>query len=213
MRLVVGFELRERLDRQPGPSQVFLEVVGRAGIAVVVGADIDEDAVAFVLKEVPDNPFLGELRIPRRPVGGLQIAGAAGSPSAASDGVIGRQTTAPAAAAATRTRSAIRIFEDGVRVGMEGDSGRDGRLPSIPTRVSTRYPVARLQRRRAAPRRLRSRLIHPARFQLRASKASEPRDRSAPAKRRARERVGESEGRSPSDKLVRARPSRSIWKR
>ena len=30
--------------------------------------------------------------------------------------------------------------------------------------------------------------------------ASEPRDRSAPATRRARERVGESEGRSPSDK-------------
>ena len=30
--------------------------------------------------------------------------------------------------------------------------------------------------------------------------ASEPRDRSAPTKRRARERVGESEGRSPSDK-------------
>jgi hypothetical protein len=30
--------------------------------------------------------------------------------------------------------------------------------------------------------------------------ASEPRDRSAPAKRRARERVGESEGRRPSDK-------------
>jgi hypothetical protein len=29
---------------------------------------------------------------------------------------------------------------------------------------------------------------------------SEPRERSAPAKRRARERVGESEGRSPSDK-------------
>jgi hypothetical protein len=32
-----------------------------------------------------------------------------------------------------------------------------------------------------------------------ASIASEPRDRSAPAKRSARERVGESEGRSPSD--------------
>src|SRR5258708_14795767 len=30
--------------------------------------------------------------------------------------------------------------------------------------------------------------------------ANEPRERSAPAKRRARERVGESEGRSPSDK-------------
>jgi hypothetical protein len=30
--------------------------------------------------------------------------------------------------------------------------------------------------------------------------ASEPRARSAPAKRRARERVGESEGRSPSDR-------------
>src|SRR5687768_11173673 len=29
---------------------------------------------------------------------------------------------------------------------------------------------------------------------------SEPRDRSSPAKRRARERVGESEGRSPSEK-------------
>src|SRR5881392_4269166 len=34
----------------------------------------------------------------------------------------------------------------------------------------------------------------------RASTASEPRERSAPAKRRARERVGESEGRSPSEK-------------
>src|SRR5262249_53089870 len=33
----------------------------------------------------------------------------------------------------------------------------------------------------------------------RASGASEPRDRSEPAQRRARERVGESEGRSPSD--------------
>ena len=31
--------------------------------------------------------------------------------------------------------------------------------------------------------------------------ASEPRERSAPTKRRARERVGESEGRSPSDKI------------
>jgi primosomal protein N' (replication factor Y) (superfamily II helicase) len=37
----------------------------------------------------------------------------------------------------------------------------------------------------------------------RASAASEPRERSAPAKRRARERVGESEGRSPSDKKSR----------
>src|SRR5258706_7883584 len=35
---------------------------------------------------------------------------------------------------------------------------------------------------------------------MRASAASEPRERSAPAKRRARERVGESEGRSPSVK-------------
>jgi hypothetical protein len=32
--------------------------------------------------------------------------------------------------------------------------------------------------------------------------ASEPRDRSAPAKRRARDRVGESEGRSPSEKTM-----------
>src|SRR4029453_14384467 len=32
--------------------------------------------------------------------------------------------------------------------------------------------------------------------------ASEPRERSAPAKRRARERVGESEGRSPSDNFA-----------
>ena len=36
----------------------------------------------------------------------------------------------------------------------------------------------------------------------RASSASEPRERSAPAKRRARERVGESEGRSPSVKVM-----------
>src|SRR6185503_14483038 len=34
----------------------------------------------------------------------------------------------------------------------------------------------------------------------RASAASEPRDRSAPTKRRARARAGESEGRSPSDR-------------
>src|SRR5262244_3597689 len=34
----------------------------------------------------------------------------------------------------------------------------------------------------------------------RTSAASEPRERSAPAKRRARARAGESEGRSPSDK-------------
>ena len=35
---------------------------------------------------------------------------------------------------------------------------------------------------------------------LRASAASEPRDRSEPAQRRARARAGESEGQSPSDK-------------
>src|SRR5205814_588957 len=38
---------------------------------------------------------------------------------------------------------------------------------------------------------------------FRASAASEPRERSEPAKRRARERVGESEGRSPSVKTMR----------
>src|SRR6476659_9108 len=38
----------------------------------------------------------------------------------------------------------------------------------------------------------------------RASTASEPRDRSAPTKRRARARVGESEGRSPSDEISQA---------
>jgi GxxExxY protein len=38
------------------------------------------------------------------------------------------------------------------------------------------------------------------RSKVRASMASEPRDRSAPTKRRARERVGEFEGRSPSNK-------------
>src|SRR5258708_35215902 len=36
--------------------------------------------------------------------------------------------------------------------------------------------------------------------------ASEPRERNAPAKRRARERVGESEGRSPSDKTTTLEP-------
>jgi len=40
---------------------------------------------------------------------------------------------------------------------------------------------------------------------LRASVASEPRERSEPAKRRARERVGESEGRSPSELVDRGR--------
>jgi hypothetical protein len=37
---------------------------------------------------------------------------------------------------------------------------------------------------------------------MRTSAASEPRERSAPAQRRARERVGESEGQSPSGKNV-----------
>src|SRR5258708_38456347 len=36
--------------------------------------------------------------------------------------------------------------------------------------------------------------------------ANEPRERSAPAKRRARERVGESEGRSPSERLEPDKP-------
>jgi hypothetical protein len=39
-----------------------------------------------------------------------------------------------------------------------------------------------------------------ARSTVRASPASEPRDRSAPAKRRVRARIGESEGRRPSEK-------------
>src|SRR6478609_7756592 len=38
-------------------------------------------------------------------------------------------------------------------------------------------------------------------MQKRTSRASEPRERSAPAKRRARERVGDSEGQSPSDAI------------
>ena len=49
-----------------------------------------------------------------------------------------------------------------------------------------------------------------ARSKLRASRASEPRERSAPAKRRARARVGESEGRSPSDKTRTARSSHPV---
>src|SRR5215470_4785045 len=45
----------------------------------------------------------------------------------------------------------------------------------------------------------------------RASAASEPRERSAPAKRRARERAGESEGRSPSDQRVQSlTPTRRV---
>src|SRR5688572_27377368 len=39
------------------------------------------------------------------------------------------------------------------------------------------------------------------RTRVASERASEPRERSAPAKRRARERVGESEGRSPSVRL------------
>ena len=42
-------------------------------------------------------------------------------------------------------------------------------------------------------------LMNLTRVQGASEHASEPRDRSAPAKRRARERVGESEGHSPSD--------------
>ena len=42
--------------------------------------------------------------------------------------------------------------------------------------------------------------VRRAKPELRASAASEPRDRSAPTQRRARERVGESEGRSPSER-------------
>jgi len=45
----------------------------------------------------------------------------------------------------------------------------------------------------------RSYLINRQEVRARASVASEPRDRSEPAQRRARARVGESEGRRPSD--------------
>jgi sulfopyruvate decarboxylase alpha subunit len=58
------------------------------------------------------------------------------------------------------------------------------------TAFGTRLPGACLLPRR---------ITVPALRAERASAASEPRERSAPAKRRARERVGESEGQSPSD--------------
>ena len=45
-------------------------------------------------------------------------------------------------------------------------------------------------------------------MRLRESVATEPRDRSAPAQRRASERVGESEGRSPSENEERRREAR-----
>jgi len=60
-------------------------------------------------------------------------------------------------------------------------------------RASDRGRMARLERRLRARGGLREGLME------RASTTSEPRERSAPAKRRARARVGESEGRSPSD--------------
>ena len=47
---------------------------------------------------------------------------------------------------------------------------------------------------------------------MRASGASEPRERSAPAQRRARERVGESEGRSPSEHHVVCRATCCVMK-
>jgi hypothetical protein len=51
-------------------------------------------------------------------------------------------------------------------------------------------------------RRIRSGLINPLHVVRRErAQRSEPRDRSAPAQRRARARVGESEGRSPADKI------------
>jgi hypothetical protein len=44
----------------------------------VIGADVHEYAVAAILEEVPDDPFFGELRVPRRTVGGFEVTGAAG---------------------------------------------------------------------------------------------------------------------------------------
>src|SRR5262249_38048393 len=50
---------------------------GRARIAVVVGTDIHEHAVAAILEEVPDDPFLGELRIAGRTVSCREVPRAA----------------------------------------------------------------------------------------------------------------------------------------
>ena len=82
---------------------------------------------------------------------------------------------------------------------MSGLSVAAGRCSYLKAAGTSLWEERQEKRRRVASR---LKLSHQpdARSKEPASIASEPRERSAPAKRRARERVGESEGRSPSDK-------------
>ena len=62
--LIVRLELSQRLDRDSRPSELFLEVVGVAEAAEVVGADIHEESARTLVEEASDDPFLGVLRVP-----------------------------------------------------------------------------------------------------------------------------------------------------
>ena len=76
---------------------------------------------------------------------------------------------------------------------------REAGIPVVPTMVRDATSLAIVATSGGV--RARSGLITRRSFQVRASRASEPRERSAPAQRRARARVGESEGRSPRIRL------------
>ena len=61
--LVVLAEPSQGVDTDPRPFELGLEVVGRAVLAPVVAADVDEDAPAAVVEEVADDQLFVELRV------------------------------------------------------------------------------------------------------------------------------------------------------
>ena len=58
---VAGRELRLCIDGDARPTQMLLEVVGRAEVAPVTGADAEEEAVAPISEEVADDQLFVEL--------------------------------------------------------------------------------------------------------------------------------------------------------
>ena len=66
---VVGRKRLERIDGHSRPAELGFEVVRVALVPVVIGPDVEEDAVAPILEEVPNEPLLGIARMAVRPVG------------------------------------------------------------------------------------------------------------------------------------------------
>src|ERR1700680_4112225 len=79
MLLVPCGELLLRVNGNAAPSKGGLKVIGVALFAIVVGADVHKGAVAPVVEEIPDDPFLAISRFAMRAVRPLEVTQFGGS--------------------------------------------------------------------------------------------------------------------------------------